>query len=255
MRSAAIKDVFDDTRSVAEPAGALAIAGIKEVRGARRNNRPYTDRHPQWGERQFRQAASHCRRAEVGEQREALLAVKIPEKPGSFLAFCRALGKRSITEFNYRYADQRDAMVFCGVELRNGNAERTELVDLLVDGVLTWSISLINETAKLHIRYMVGGMPRTRFDEKLFRFEFPERPGALLDFLAVCRVAGTSVCSITVTMEPRTVACSWACSWTARPCESFEPLCKPPDTCTAKKRTMLPTSCSPGWLTAVGDMA
>ena len=180
---AAIKDVFDDTRSVAEPAGALAIAGIKKY-VAREGTTDHTLIGILSGANvNFDRLRHIAERAEVGEQREALLAVKIPEKPGSFLAFCRALGKRSITEFNYRYADQRDAMVFCGVELRNGNAERTELVDLLVDRGFDVVDLTDNETAKLHIRYMVGGHAPNALDEKLFRFEFPERPGALLDFL------------------------------------------------------------------------
>jgi threonine dehydratase len=122
-------------------------------------------------------------RAEVGEQREALFAVQIPEKPGSFLAFCRALGKRSITEFNYRFSDRQRAQVFCGVELRNGNTERAELVDHLLGKGFEVTDLTDNETAKLHIRYMVGGHAPQAHDEKLFRFEFPERPGALLDFL------------------------------------------------------------------------
>jgi threonine dehydratase len=122
-------------------------------------------------------------RAELGERREALLAVEIPERPGSFLEFCRALGKRQITEFNYRYADERRAQVFVGVELGRGDEERRELIERLGAkgfGVLDMSE---NETAKLHIRYMVGGHARGISDEMLVRFEFPERPGALLNFL------------------------------------------------------------------------
>ena len=180
---AAIKDVFDDTRSVAEPAGALAIAGIKKY-VAREGITDQTLIGILSGANvNFDRLRHIAERAEVGEQREALLAVKIPEKPGSFLAFCRALGKRSITEFNYRYADQSDAMVFCGVELRNGYAERAELVELLVGKGFDVVDLTDNETAKLHIRYMVGGHAPNALDEKLFRFEFPERPGALLDFL------------------------------------------------------------------------
>jgi threonine dehydratase len=180
---AAIKDVFDDTRSVAEPAGALAIAGIKK----------YVAREKVTGQTlvgilsganvNFDRLRHIAERAEVGEQREALFAVKIPEKPGSFLAFCRALGKRSITEFNYRYSDQKEAQVFCGVELRNGNVERAELAEHLRGKGFEIADLTDNETAKLHIRYMVGGHAPQALDEKLFRFEFPERPGALLDFL------------------------------------------------------------------------
>ena len=123
-------------------------------------------------------------RAEVGEQREALFAVQIPEKPGSFLAFCRALGRRSITEFNYRFSDQRDAQVFCGVELRNGNAERAAIEEHLVGKGFKVVDLTDNETAKLHIRYMVGGhAPGIVDNERVYRVEFPERPGALLKFL------------------------------------------------------------------------
>ena len=180
---AAIKDVFDDTRSVAEPAGALAIAGIKK----------YVAREKVKGQTlvgilsganvNFDRLRHIAERAEVGEQREALFAVQIPEKPGSFLAFCRALGRRSITEFNYRFSDQQDAQVFCGVELRNGNVERAQIEKHLVGKGFKVVDLTDNETAKLHIRYMVGGHAPQARDEKLFRFEFPERPGALLDFL------------------------------------------------------------------------
>jgi threonine dehydratase len=180
---AAIKDVFDDTRSVAEPAGALAIAGIKK----------YADREGASGQTligilsganmNFDRLRHVAERADVGEQREALFAVQIPERPGSFLAFCRALGKRSITEFNYRYSDQQQAQVFCGVELRNGNAERSELIAQLAAKGFEVVDLTDNETAKLHIRYMVGGHAPQAVNERLFRFEFPERPGALLDFL------------------------------------------------------------------------
>jgi threonine dehydratase len=180
---AAIKDVFDDTRSVAEPAGALAIAGIKK----------YVARDQVAGQTligilsganvNFDRLRHIAERAEVGEQREALLAVQIPEKAGSFLAFCRALGKRSITEFNYRYSDDQRAQVFCGVELREGNTERAELIEQLVGKGFEVVDLTENETAKLHIRYMVGGHAPQVVNERLYRFEFPERPGALLDFL------------------------------------------------------------------------
>ena len=180
---AAIKDVFDDTRSVAEPAGALAIAGIKKY-AAREGITGKTLIGILSGANvNFDRLRHIAERAEVGEQREALFAVQIPEKAGSFLAFCRALGKRSITEFNYRYSDDRNAQVFCGVELREGNSERTELIDQLVGKGFEVVDLTDNETAKLHIRYMVGGHAPQAENERLYRFEFPERPGALLDFL------------------------------------------------------------------------
>lgn len=109
--------------------------------------------------------------------------MEIPERPGSFLEFCRALGKRQITEFNYRYADRQRAQVFVGVELGRGDEERRELVSRLADKRFTVVDMSDNETAKLHIRYMVGGHAQGISDEMLVRFEFPERPGALLNFL------------------------------------------------------------------------
>ena len=122
-------------------------------------------------------------RAELGEQREALIAVRIPEEPGSFLKFCRALGKRSVTEFNYRYSDPVQAHVFVGVELMHGNGEQSELITHLKDQGFAVMDMSNNETAKLHIRYMVGGHAPQVANECLYRFEFPERPGALLRFL------------------------------------------------------------------------
>ncbi len=180
---AAIKDIFDDTRSVAEPAGALAIAGMKKYIAREKVKGQTLVGILSGANVNFDRLRHIAERAEVGEQREALFAVKIPEKPGSFLAFCRALGKRSITEFNYRFADRVQAEVFCGVELRNGNVERAELIELLVGKGFEVVDLTDNETAKLHIRYMVGGHAPQATAEKLFRFEFPERPGALLDFL------------------------------------------------------------------------
>ena len=180
---AAIKDIFDDTRSVAEPAGALAVAGIKS----------YLREHDVEGKNlvailsganiNFDRLRHVAERAELGEQREALLAVEIPEKPGSFLKFCKTLGRRNITEFNYRYADSVQAQVFSGVELMEGVKEKEELIDRLKGAGFNVVDLSENETAKLHIRYMVGGHAPQVKDERLFRFEFPERPGALLDFL------------------------------------------------------------------------
>jgi threonine dehydratase len=181
---AAVKDIFDDTRGIAEPAGALAVAGMKR----------YVETHGIKGEHliaiesganvNFDRLRHIAERAELGERREALLAVEIPERPGSFLAFCRVIGRRQITEFNYRYSDQSRAQVFVGVELARGDEERAELIGRLVEkgfGVLDMTE---NETAKLHIRYMVGGHAEGIECETLVRFEFPERPGALLDFLS-----------------------------------------------------------------------
>lgn len=181
---AAIKDVFDDTRGIAEPAGALGVAGLKR----------YVQREEIAGEHlvaiesganiNFDRLRHVAERAELGERREALLAVEIAEQPGSFLGFCRALGKRQITEFNYRYADEHRAQVFVGVELAGGDAERQVLINRLEQKGFPVLDMTENETAKLHVRFMVGGHARGIADELLLRFEFPERPGALLGFLS-----------------------------------------------------------------------
>ena len=179
---AAIRDIFEETRSIAEPAGALALAGIKKY-VAREKLRDATLVAVIGGANvNFDRLRHISERAAVGEQREMLLAVEIPERPGSFRMFCEALGRRSVTEFNYRYSDSAKAHIFAGIELRHGQAERTRLIKKL--GALGYQIQDLsdNELAKVHVRHMVGGgaMPE---NEKLFRFEFPERPGALLDFL------------------------------------------------------------------------
>ncbi|HEY5717636.1 MAG TPA: threonine ammonia-lyase, biosynthetic, partial [Motiliproteus sp.] len=122
-------------------------------------------------------------RAEIGEQREALIAVKMPERPGSFKQFCKALGRRMITEFNYRYADTQQAVVFAGVQIQPDVSARAELVDgLREQGYDVVDLSE-DEMAKIHIRYMVGGHAPQVADELVYRFEFPERPGALMNFL------------------------------------------------------------------------
>lgn len=180
---AAIKDIFDDTRSVAEPAGALAVAGIKKY--VADNN--VTDKTLvailSGANINFDRLRHVAERTEIGEQREALLAVQIPEKPGSFLRFCKLLGKRGITEFNYRYADSVDAQVFCGLEVREVE-EREKLISNLQSKGYSVVDMTDNETAKMHIRYMVGGHAPQVENERLYRFVFPERPGALQGFLA-----------------------------------------------------------------------
>ena len=122
-------------------------------------------------------------RAELGERREALLAVTIPEQPGSFRRFCQTIGKRSVTEFNYRYADSRQAQVFAGIQLAEGEEEKNRIIDALREHGYPVIDMSDNEMAKLHVRYMVGGHAPGIRDELLYRFEFPERPGALLQFL------------------------------------------------------------------------
>ncbi len=181
---AAMKDIFDDCRSVVEPAGALAIAGIKkyvEAEGIQGQSLVAINSGSNINFDRLRHVAE---RAEIGEQREALLAVTIAEEPGSFRRFCRVIGRRGITEFNYRYADARRAHVFAGIQLRDGEAERLELVDTLrKDGYPVEDLT-DSELAKLHIRHMVGGRVQGLKDELLYRFQFPERPGALLGFLS-----------------------------------------------------------------------
>lgn len=180
---AAIRDIFEDTRSIVEPAGALAVAGVKKYL-AEYETRDETFVAINCGANvNFDRLRHIAERAAVGEQREMLLAVEIPEEKGSFRSFCDALGRRSITEFNYRYSDSSKAHIFVGVELRHGHDERRELVGKLKSLGYPLADLSDNELAKLHVRHMVGGPATGIENEKLFRFEFPERPGALLDFL------------------------------------------------------------------------
>ncbi len=181
---AATKDIFDDTRAMVEPAGALAVAAIKkyvEQTGVKGETLVAINSGANINFDRLRHVAE---RAELGERREALLAVTIAEKPGSFLKFCRALGKRGITEFNYRYADDGDAHIFAGVQLSGGDEERQELINTLVQDGYPVIDMTDNEMAKTHIRFMVGGRARGVENERIYRFEFPERPGALLKFLS-----------------------------------------------------------------------
>jgi threonine dehydratase len=180
---AAIQDVFEDTRSIVEPAGALAVAGIKK----------YAARSSVRGQRlvainsganmNFDRLRHVAERADLGAAREALLAAEIPEEPGSFLRFCEALGQHSVTEFNYRYENARAAQIFVGFALSQGRSERQSVVQVLRDAGYSITDMTDNEMAKLHVRYMVGGHARAIEHELLYRFEFPERPGALVKFL------------------------------------------------------------------------
>jgi threonine dehydratase len=181
---AAISDMFDDTRSIPEPAGALAIAGAKAYvarTGVTGQNFAVITSGANMNFHRLRHVSE---RAEIGEGREALLAVTIPETPGSFRAFCKKLGRRSVTEFNYRYADSSQAVIFVGVSLSGGSEERKELITSLEGAGLGVTDLTDNEVAKLHSRYTVGGRTGdTELSEQMFRFEFPERPGALGQFL------------------------------------------------------------------------
>jgi threonine dehydratase len=182
---AAIKDIFEDTRSIAEPAGALGVAGLKRYvarEGISGENLVAVDCGANVNFDRLRHIAE---RAEIGERREALLAVTIPERPGSLREFCHAIGPRSITEFNYRHAGDADAHIFVGIELRDGEADRTQLIANLTDKGYPVVDMTDNEMAKIHIRYMVGGRSGVSSRELLYRFEFPERPGALLRFVTL----------------------------------------------------------------------
>ena len=180
---AAIRDVFDDTRSVMEPAGALGVAGLKKYVSENGIVDKTLVAVTTGANVNFDRLRHISERAEIGEQREALLAVTIPEQPGSFRHFCEMLGKRSVTEFNYRYSDNRSANVFVGVQLSEGAAERERIIDDLRNSSFTVEDLTDNEMAKLHVRHMVGGSSQSKSDEMIYRFEFPERPGALATFL------------------------------------------------------------------------
>ncbi len=179
----AVKDIFDDTRAVTEPAGALAVAGMKK----------YVREHGLTGKTlisvvtganvNFHRLRHISERTELGEQREVVLAVTIDERPGSFRHFSTALGKRNITEFNYRYDDAVSAKIFVGVEISDPERGRRELLAELDSKHFEVVDMSDNEAAKLHIRHMVGGRTQALANERVFRFEFPERPGALMKFL------------------------------------------------------------------------
>ena len=179
---AAIKDVFEDTRSILEPAGALAVAGLKAY-AARENLQDKTLIGVASGANMnFDRLRFIAERAEIGEKREAVLAVTIPEKPGAFKSFCRMLGGRNITEFNYRYSDPQNAHIFVGVAVSDPSESAKLVSDLQHKGLPTIDLS-DNEVAKLHLRHLVGGHAPQAKHEKVFRFEFPETPGALMKFL------------------------------------------------------------------------
>jgi threonine dehydratase len=180
---AAIQDIFEATRAISEPAGALALAGLKRFvteRGVHDQKLVAVNSGANLNFDRLRHIAD---RAAIGEQREALFAVEIPEQPGSFVKFCEAIGDRNITEFNYRYHDAQTAQIFVGIELRDGDREREIILNELADADYRVIDISHNELAKLHIRYMVGGANVPLEDERVYRFRFPERPGALRAFL------------------------------------------------------------------------
>ena len=179
---AAIKDIYTDTRAIAEPAGALATAGLKKYV----ENNKISDKNLlaviSGANVNFDRLRHISERAELGEEREAIFAVTIPEQPGSFRSFCQTLSEHSITEFNYRYSDSENARVFVGIQLALGE-NRKEIIEHLISNNYSVTDLSKNELAKLHIRHMVGGHAKLTTKEQLYRVQFPERPGALLDFL------------------------------------------------------------------------
>ncbi len=180
---AAIQDVFEDTRSIVEPAGALAVAGLKKMAAREHWQGKRLAAITSGANINFDRLRHVAERADLGGEREALLAVSIPERPGSFRQFCEILGRRSITEFNYRYESEEAAHVFVSFSLARGHGEKDGVIQALRGGGYTVTDMSDNEMAKLHVRYMIGGRARGIRDELLYRFEFPERPGALLKFL------------------------------------------------------------------------
>ena len=179
----AVKEIFDGTRCVAEPAGALALAGLKHCALREKWSGKTLAAVVSGANLDFDRLRGIAELADLVERREALLGVTIPERPGSFRTFCEAIGRRSITEFNYRYADASEAHVFVGVELRKGPSDKKELMaELSLRGYQVVDLS-DNEMARIHVRYMVGGRAAGLKNERLFRFELPEQPGALLRYL------------------------------------------------------------------------
>ena len=183
---AAIKDVFEDTRSILEPAGALAVAGAKA----------YVEREKLRGQTlvavacganmNFDRLRFVAERAEIGERREAILAVTIPEVEGSLKRFCELVGSRNVTEFNYRIADAKSAHIFVGISVHD-RADIAKLIKTLAKNDFKALDLTDDELAKSHLRHMVGGSSTLANDELLYRFEFPERPGALMKFLTSMR--------------------------------------------------------------------
>jgi len=180
---ASIKDIFENTRSIAEPAGALSLAGLKKYIEANNCEGQTLIAIDSGANTNFDRLRYISERTETGEKREAILAVTIPEKAGSYKTFCKDLGKRNISEFNYRYADDKAARIFVGVQVAAGDEDRQALLSELRDKNYEVVDMTDNEMAKLHIRHMVGGHAPQVGEELVFRFEFPERPGALFGFL------------------------------------------------------------------------
>jgi len=179
---AAIKDVFEDTRSILEPAGALAVAGAKAWAARHKAKGKTLVAIASGANMNFDRLRFVAERAEVGEQREAVFAVTLPEKPGSYRQFVSLIGNRNITEFNYRFHDAGAAHVFVGMQVANRTEAKKLVTQLRKHGYATLDLT-DDEMAKVHIRHLVGGHSPQVANELLYRFEFPERPGALMHFL------------------------------------------------------------------------
>ncbi|MBT0586205.1 threonine ammonia-lyase, biosynthetic [Alteromonas oceanisediminis] len=180
---AAIKDIFDDTRVIAEPAGALSIAAIRKYVALHGIKDEILGGILCGANTNFHTLRYVSERCELGEQKEAVFAVKLPERAGAFKHFCEAIGSRAVTEFNYRFSATTEAHVFVGIKLKRGRAEFAALLTELQQRDYQCFDLSDNELAKLHVRHMVGGRPSTPLNEHLFSFYFPEYPGALLTFL------------------------------------------------------------------------
>jgi threonine dehydratase len=181
---AAILDIFEDTRTMAEPAGALAVAGAKKFVETRGGTDQALVAIVSGANINFHRLRHISERAELGEHREVILAATIPERPGSFKAFCDAIGDHEVTEFNYRYVESSDAHVFVGIKLDGGDEERVELLAHVEECGYPCVDMTHNEMAKVHVRHLVGGRVHGLAGERVLRFEFPERPGALGRFLS-----------------------------------------------------------------------
>lgn len=182
---AAVKDIFEDTRAIAEPSGALALAGLKKFAEQQQLKGKQLGTVLSGANTNFHGLRYVSERCELGEKREGLLAVTIPERKGAFFDFCQIIGNRAVTEFNYRYSDDQLANIFVGVRLLGGPEELKSIIhELRQSGYPVQDLS-DDEMAKLHIRYMIGGRPSKSLTERLYSFEFPEYPGALLKFLSM----------------------------------------------------------------------
>ncbi|RAP38910.1 threonine ammonia-lyase, biosynthetic [Candidatus Marinamargulisbacteria bacterium SCGC AAA071-K20] len=180
---AAIKDIFENSRTIAEPAGALSLAGLKKYADEQSLNDKKLVCINSGANINFDRLRHIAERADVGEQKEAIYSITIPEEKGGFLKFCTFIKKRSITEFNYRYCDDSMAHLFVGIGLDNGIDDKLAFERNLDEQGYDYTDLTDNELAKLHIRHMIGGKPKVLTDEKVYRFQFPERPGALMEFL------------------------------------------------------------------------